>query len=244
MRALNQKGFTLVEIMVVAPIFILVAMGMLGYLIDRYGQTLIKSAEVSLTVDAQAITLNLEDELAFATNFGDTLATNLSDPNEPNGGWTFNTSPNTLIIYEQARTGDIRDPNSDVILSQPCNGSTVALNNLIYFSQDNNNNNYKSLYKRTIVPDSSSICATNFRNLSCPSAVMGANNCSNADVLVTDKLIDFQITYFDEDNVAIDINNGGNPLTAQKVTVEITLGDIAYGEEVQAESSLTVKRFN
>ncbi|MCE7936223.1 type II secretion system protein [Candidatus Saccharibacteria bacterium CPR2] len=244
MKIFNQKGFTLVEILVVAPIFILVAMGMLGYLIERYGQTLIKSAEVNLMVDAQTITLNLEDELAFATNFGDTLGANLSDPNEPNGGWTFNTTPNTLIIYEQSRTGDIRDPNSDVIFAQPCDGTSIALNNLIYFSEDNNNNDYKSLYKRTVVPDSADICATNFRQLTCPSETVGTNGCNQADALVTDKLIDFQVTYYDEDNAVIDMGNGGNPLDAEKVAIAITLGDIAYGEEVQASSSLTVKKFN
>ena len=99
-RSLNQAGFTLVELVVVMPIILLITGYMLSILFDQFGQMVIDVAEANLRLEAQTMLLNLEDELLFATEYGEALHAHVSDDHAPIGGWDSTNSAETLIIYE------------------------------------------------------------------------------------------------------------------------------------------------
>lgn len=241
-----QKGFTIVELLVVLPIYVLVVMVMFSSLLSRYGELLNQAAAVNLRLEAETLLLTLEDELIFATDFGETKSSDLSDTYTPSGGWTYNTNPDTLIIYETAITADRRDPDREFVYKNiyGCSSSynPIAINNIIYFTKQNTNNSYKTLYKRTLVP-SYNTCNSNYKKQSCPEGVTVAN-CP-LDGIASRNVIDFNIDYFDEDNVQI-VDESGSPnlSNAKKIKVTVTLGDRANGEDITVTSAVTMKRLN
>lgn len=245
----NQRGFTLVELLIVVPIFVMVVMVMFGILIDRYGETVRENARINLIIEAQSLLLTIEDEVLFADEFKTDKDSNLNDSYAPSGGWQSDTNPDTLIIRETALTADRRDPNRDFVrYPHPSSGCAVdysiAYDNLIYFTQDNATGGYKTLYKRSLVPSPASVCDTNYKLQSCPSANVGTGSCQRADATFSRNVVDFEITYFDGDGNVIDDENGGLPTSAERVTVTLTLGDIAYGEAIQETASISMKKIN
>ncbi|HEX9594638.1 MAG TPA: prepilin-type N-terminal cleavage/methylation domain-containing protein [Candidatus Saccharimonadales bacterium] len=245
----DNRGFTLVEMLIVVPIFVLIVMIMFGILIDRYGEVVRENARVNLLIEAQSLLLTIEDEVLFADEFKSSKDSNLTDNYAPSGGWDNDTDPDTLIIRETALTHDRRDPDRDFVrYPHPSNGCSqdysIAYDNLIYFTVDNSDDDYRTLYKRTLVPDTGSVCQTNYKGHSCPEANLGTGVCARRDALFSQNVVDFEVLYFDENGNSIDDENGGSPSQAERVTVTLTLGDIAYGDTIQESASITMKKIN
>lgn len=242
----KQRGFTIVELLVVLPIYVLVVMVMFSSLLSRYGELLKQAAAVNLRLEAETLLLTLEDELIFATDFGEIKSTDLNDAYAPSGGWSYNTNPDTLIIYETALTADRRDPDREFVYKNTygCSSAnnSIAINNIMYFAKPNTTNSYQTLYKRTLVP-SYSTCNTNYKRQSCPENVVVVN-CP-LDGIASRNLVDFNIDYFDEDNVQINDESGSPDLSnARKIKVTVTLGDRANGEDISVTAAVTMKRLN
>jgi type II secretory pathway pseudopilin PulG len=245
-KAKNQGGFTIVELLVVLPIYILVVMVTFSSLLSRYGQLLKEAAAVNLRLEAETSLVVLEDELIFATDFGEVKSSDLTDAYAPSGGWSYNTNPDTLIIYETALTAGRRDPARDFVYKNTygcsSNSNPIAINNLIYFTKPNTTDSYKTLYKRSVVP-AYATCQTNYRKKSCPESVV-VSGCTT-DGIVSRNVVDFDVIYYDDDNVIIDDESGSPDLSlARKLKVTLTLGDKANGEDVTVTSAVTMKRLN
>lgn len=237
----NEKGFTLIEILVIAPVLILVVMITMSFLFTQFGQLTEQGALLNLKTEAQTATFSMQDDLTYASSFLNTMNPNLEDTYAPNGGWTANTAPNkTLLISTVALTKNRRhsDRSPVYINTLGCTPDDVKQqneelqNNIIYFTNGTN------LYKRTITaPSSMSICGTSYQTQSCPEANSGPS--CRADRLITDKLDNIQYTYYDENNNVVT-----DPQLAVKITVLITLKDRANAENISATSKITVKRLN
>ncbi len=228
----NQKGFTLAEMLVVAPIMILTGMILLGTMIDKNGEMYERSSRLNLQIEGQRLLQQMQDELFFASRFNQTLDTELTDSYQPGGGWNYNTSPNaTLIISEIAldsyREDDDRTPVFYV--SGPYVGD-LAYNNLIYFVSGT------TLFRRTVSPPSANVSPANFKKTTCPA---GTANCPD-DAPVSTKVQVFTVQYFDAD----DVSAGSDPTTAEKVKVSLTLTDQANGKTITESMSLTMKKLN
>src|SRR5687767_6774713 len=101
----RSKGFTLVELLVTIPIFMLIVATLIGFLINLYAGLLIKDARVQIALEAQGALSAIQDDLYFARNFAEAPSAAMTDANGPGGsaaGWTYNTTPITLIVYEMA----------------------------------------------------------------------------------------------------------------------------------------------
>lgn len=236
-----QKGFTIMEVLVTLPIVSLLSLILATTMFELYGQMLQGAATSRLRMEGEILLLSLEDELLFSTDFATVKSTDLSDTNAPTGGWTYNTTPtDTLIVYETALTADRRDPDREFVYKKAstCGSSyNIAINNLIYFTAQNPSDEYRSLYRRTIVPQYVT-CGTNFKQQSCPQSNVAAP-CGGADAKLSDKVVDFQIEYFDDNNVSL-----STPTNAELVKLSLTLGDKLYGKSIQVPTSITMKKVN
>lgn len=236
---LSNKGFTLVEVLVVAPVMILTIVIMMSFLFNQYGLLTQEGTRLRLVTDAQLITLNLQDDVFFASVFGSTKNSNLVDSYEPSGGWLYSTTPQTLILSGAALTKSNRDPTRepvyiDTLGCEPENKeqNDVLQNNIIVFAQGT------ELYKRTLTaPSSLSLCGSSFDKQTCPAEHVTAS-CSK-DVLLTDKLDSFTVTYYDEGNVVVT-----TPEQAQRIKVSVRLKDRAYAEDVFGDANITLKKLN
>lgn len=259
----NQSGgFTLVEVLLVIPIATIMVVVLVGAIFTQYTASLAESARTELRASGQTILINLQDELLFTIAYGEGLETRLDDPNEPSGGWTYNTDPQTLIISEIALDSTRRDENRHIVRQRVNNCETssvtanpLAINNVIYFVQDDPNSNYGTLYKRTIVPEYnicsrdtatgdpctpvSVTCRDNAKETTCPEALVGTDNCTAKDSALSEDVIDFVIRYFAEGNVETSV-----PSSADKIEITLTLGKKVFGKDVSTEVKHTIRKIN
>lgn len=181
-RLNTSRGFTLVEMLVVAPIVILFIGGMIYLMVSLTGETLASRSEDALAYDLQQAFARIEEDTATserflaATNiplastgqgYGDTTTTN-STTNFTNvavGGG----SPASLILQTYALSGNPSNPATRLVyLANAPNDCTTptlyAANtamtlNVVYFTDANN-----TLWRRTLMPanynSGSYICGT------------------------------------------------------------------------------------
>lgn len=235
----NETGFTLVEVLIIAPILILTIGTLMNFLFNQYGQLTQQGALINLQTEVQNITFSMQDDIYFAAGFNTTMNDNLEDSHEPSGGWQHNTTPETLIISTPALTANYRAENRQPVFinSIGCDPSTVEenailLNNVIYFVQGT------TLYKRIIsAPSSMSTCGTSFVKQSCPAG--STSSTCPPDRILTTSLNTINFTYYDNTN-----NEVSDPTLASKVKIDIELKERAYAEDIFASSSITLKRLN
>jgi type II secretory pathway pseudopilin PulG len=247
----DERGFTLVEIIIILPIvtFLIVVVIVLAQ--TTYYRILANNAETNMRLEGQVLLSQLQDQLLFATDFGETKSSDLVDAHAPAGGWNSESDPETLIIYETSLTGGRRDPDRQFVYKETynCNSNNaqynpIAVDNVIYFAVPNENNNYYSLYRRILTPQYAT-CNTNYREQTCPTeSDIGSNYCEATDSLLSDHLVDLDVEYYDQDNALIDTTGTGSPLDGEKVRVTVTLGNVLYGNPVEVSSSLTMKKIN
>lgn len=235
----QEHGFTLVEVLIMAPIMIVTIVLMMSFLFNQYGQLIQQGSQLNLDSEAHNITFSMEDDVFFARAFVQDLNAGFSDTYQPSGGWTYNTTPQTLIISTAALTANRRSDNRAPVYinTEGCDAAnlennSVLYNNVIYFVSGTN------LSKRIIsAPATMSTCGTSYQKQSCPAA-QATTSCP-ADRALTDKLNTFTVTYLDDNNVVVT-----DPEQAQRIKVDIQLKDKAFGEDIYASSSITMRKLN
>lgn len=246
MKPNSQRGFTLTEVMIVLPIVAVIIIIVFNFLFVSYGKMLQENTEANLRLEGQVLLFDLEDELLFTTDYGSEISSLLSDPYAPVDGWKHDSTPETLIIYETSLTAPRRDPNREFVYRNQygCGSAynNIALNNLIYFTTQNTNNQYKTLYRRTLTPQYAT-CNTNYKKQTCPKANVGTPPCVNADSKLSENVIDFRVDYYDENNVLLTFPPS-SPESAEKIKLTVVLGKTLYGKDLSVESSITMKKIN
>ncbi len=237
----REAGFTILEILIALPLASILSIVLASTMFNQYGELLQGSARSRLRMEGEILLLSLEDELLFSTDFADAKSSDLSDAYAPTGGWTSNTTPtDTLIVYETALTADRRDPNRDFVYKKAstCSSSyNIAINNLIYFTTKNTNDSYRTLFRRTLVPQYTT-CGTNYKKQTCPASSIVAP-CTGADSVLSNKVVDFQVEYYDDGNVPLT-----GPANAELVKLTLTLGEKIYGKNIIVPTNITMKKVN
>lgn len=240
MRKKLELGFTLVELLVIAPVILVTTVATTTFLFNLYGGLVKQDAQLNLQLEAQNILFGLQDDLWYANQFVSTQNDNLDDPYDPAGGWAAATTPPTLIISTAALTANRRDPNRQpVYINQstctPPDGNGVndlLYNNVIYFKSGVN------LYKRILsAPSSLPTCGTSYQKQSCPQA--NATPTCLADARLSDHVDTFSVTYYDTNNAVTT-----SPESAESVKVDIALKDKAFAEDIFASSSMRLRKLN
>lgn len=260
--SVRSKGFTLVELLVTIPIFMLIVATLIGFLINLYAGLLMKDARVQMALEAQEALSAIQDDLYFARNFAEAPSAAMTDANGPGGsaaGWTYNTTPITLIVYEMALDKPRQDSNRQLVYQRTAaSGNSCApadieqnppvLNNLIYFISNN------TLKRRILVPDPvHSRCSEPVSQQSCPTTTTRERQLEGggtdtvpcpADATLATSVSSFAIDYFDIDGNPIDLGAGGSPLQAERMTLRIRLERKIIAETITHDAELTVKKIN
>ncbi len=175
---LQTTGFTLVEIIIVAPIVLLTIGIFIGTIVTLTGNVLASRASNNLSYSIQDALNRIEQDV---TNSGGILATNniaLSSPQGYNDDRTNFHNVNTdstigqaLIINTYATTNNPANQTKSYLYmaDQPNSCSSSALNqnpivmlNIIYFVKNN------TLWRRTVMP-------SNYANSGCVNGSVGAS---------------------------------------------------------------------
>lgn len=247
----KQRGFTLIEVAVIAPVMILVAISIVGILIILVSSTVQPNAR-SLIMQQEvraldSIESDINNSYAYINsttsygflsdlpaNFSDSAISDYSDP--PNGTMVLGIQTFNQII-------DSTDSSRTKVLpafkdTASCSNTTnLSPNNIapivvVYYVKNN------TLYRRTLVDTSNpSTCGTKLARQTC------LTSCAAEDVALVqvDELRVFNVEYYTgitNDVVTTD------PTAARSAKVTITAASDAGGDSVQYTSSLRAARLN
>lgn len=263
LRPCANHGFLLIELLIAVPIFMLVIAGIITFMINLYGQLIIKDSRVTMAQQSQSAFNSIRNDLFFARNFADRPNNVMVDVNGPQGtaqSWYFNTSPATLVVYQVALNSSYQSGARQVVYQNtPASGNSCSpnmielnppvLNNLIYYIDSSNN-----LRRRVLVPDPvNPRCTAPFMAETCPAistrlqqdtSTSSSTVYCPADITLAEGVTSFAIDYFDSNGNLIDMNSGGSPLQAEKITLKLTLSRTIVGDTYTYATELNVKKMN
>lgn len=245
-KKINQRGFTLVEVAVVAPVMILIALAIVAILIALVSGTVGPNARSILIQQGQKAFDSMESDvnnssgllstLTVPANFTDNAASDYSSP--PSG-----TTVLRIQTYDQ-----IQNPNDSsgtkVIPAfkdtSPCSNTTVLDSNnivpivVVYFVKNN------TLYRRTLTDTTTpATCGTKLAKST------GCGSCTSEDIALirADSITKFEVTYYD--SVTLD-SNPSSIASASSKSAKITIASSleAGGDTIKYTANLRVARLN
>ena len=204
-RLKSQSGFTLIEVMVLAPVVLIAIAIFVGIIVNLTGEILVTRGTNTIAFNTQDALDMIEQDVRVSAGF---LATNSITPLVSPQGYGNNTEafPNAststgskLVLRSVGLTDTSNNNRRPVWLSgQPaaCSDPNVRQNsvmliNTIYFVREN------TLWRRVIMPSNYTTagCSTPDQQPSCHPSQTGAI-CVTSDVRVLDNVSEFNLSYF------------------------------------------------
>jgi hypothetical protein len=206
----RQHGFTLVEMLVIAPIALLVITGFVVIMVTMVGDVIVTRGQNAMTYDIQSALDTIQNDVRLSTEFLDTSGT-LPTPQGKNGNTSaFTSTGGDLILGEIATDKNPIDPTrSFTYYNTPfsCSSPTEVYRNRIFFTTVTYTVRNNSLWRRTYVPDpSGTLCQSPWQVNTCaPGYSSGATRCQANDSEILKNIKTFTISYYTnpEDTVAI-----------------------------------------
>jgi len=237
------RGFTLIEMLVVAPLLILLIGTMIAYLSSLTGTGLKANAQLAMAYDTQEA---LNDMGAYSSLATALLASTSTLPNgqgsdNSTAAFTATTSskPDTLIIQIPATDKSSLDPARSLIYTgaSPCDTSASTLKYLLVYFVGTDN----SLYKRTIVPypTGTSGCATPYQRNSCSPSNMTPSVCQARDEKLLDNVSTLSVVYYKDDGVT-----ATTPDQASNAEVTIAASQAVSDSTISYSGSLRIRAIN
>ena len=212
----KHQGFTIVEVLVIAPIVILALGAFIGVMVNMTAEVLKTQSENSMVHSTQDALNTIEQDIKLSGQF---LAGNELVAQTPQGyadgsgaansdsnanSFTNVTSGNTrskMLILRTFTTdkNPIDGTRQPIYTDQPsgnCDQKTINKlfsSNTIYFVKNN------TLWKRTIIQQGSgrpNLCSTPWQQPSCSSTVTKGTYCKVNDTRLANNVSDFTIDYF------------------------------------------------
>jgi hypothetical protein len=230
----SSQGFTIVEMLVVAPIVILLIGAFITAIVNMTGDVLASRGASTLAYDIQDTLNRIEDDVKLSTTFLDSNNINLTSPqgfgNDTTGFTNVDAAKGDMLVLNvlatnatplASSTGLIyltNQPNacSDVLVSQ----NTPMTMNIIYFIKDG------TLWRRTVAASTyaSAGCTLPYQQPSCNPTYMAANPgsstfCKTQDIRLLDGVNpgDLTILYFNSSSSTV-ANTVASDVTALPAT--------------------------
>lgn len=269
----QQKGFTLVEMLVVAPIVILTIGAFLTAIISMTGEVLASRASNNLSYNVQDALNRIEQDVKMSNGFlatNNVMGTNQGYNNDATAFTNVGGTSGTSLILNMVATksnpvsassGYVYLKNKPNACSSPQNNAPFTYN-VVYFLKTVNG--VSSLYRRTLMPTNytdttNTVCAVPWQQPSCfPTYMDGTPNafCKAKDVLLVDGVTaaNFSLQYYNGE-AATTVNTPAStaPLPADRNTalqsattvgVSINAQQTAAGRPVERSALIRVSRLD
>lgn len=204
-----QTGFTLVELVTYITII-----GILGTAVVTFGVNTLANYNITyhrgLLLDQAHLGLQGVSETILQSASADNN-NRIEDPNGPGGpvqlfGWQ--SDEDTLILATAA------EDTSGNILFQDASQYISYKNNVIYYLENN------TLKRRVLAAD----IANNKAKTSCPAA-LASSECP-ADTVILENVSDFEVRYFDSQNIEVD------PEDSRSIQLLVSVSDRVQGRDL------------
>lgn len=258
-----RAGFTVVEVMIIAPIMVLAIGIMITLIVTMTGEVLVSQARSNMVYAQQDALDRVQGDIELSTAF---LAENdiaVVSPqgynNDANKFTNVGVSGDTLILRALLTDKNPASPDRQLLrlkdAPNPCSSTNASANplmygNIVYFVKDG------SLWRRTILPVGSDTigCSVPWQISSCAPGVSGAV-CKTNDIELVKGVSSgmFTVKYYTRANTAAHdttaINAGSSVADRQNalnttLTAEISLSSSqrAAGQDITYSSSLRATR--
>jgi len=245
-----QKGFTLVEVLVISPIIILFIGAFIALAVGLTGESLQLREKNTAVYDVQATLNIMEASVVQTTGFMSSTTGVLSPQGKNNSATQFTNvnnlgaDPDTLILKIPATTRKPTDPTRNLIYTGTgaCDSKNPIYAYTTVFFVDTAT---KTLYKRTILPQQPA-CDQPWQRGSCAEADIAGNTaiCKTQDEKLLDNVEDVNITYYADATSTTPLDATTQADTASSVSIDIKVSKQTGGATVDYTSSLRTTSLN
>lgn len=251
----NTQGFTLIEILIIAPIVILAISVFISLIINMVGDVLAVRDRNNMSYEIRDTLDRIEQDSRLSTQFLTTSSALLSPQGSDNNftGTAAFSNTNSLIMGTLTTDKNPVDSSRQLIFyaKQPNDcGSLQSYNRpfiskIIYFIKDN------SLWRRTYIlpyntnasPNDETLCNAPWQQNSCSPGYSLATRCQTNDMQLMQNVTSFNVKYFSSPSSTTDIG-AANALNA--TTIEVTLNGqkLVAGRTVNNTGSVRTSKLN
>lgn len=251
----NQRGFTLIEMLVIAPIVVLMIGALILVIVTLTGDALRGRELNSMTYNVQDTLNRIESDIYTTAGFKTSTGT-LNSPQGSNNsttaftattGYITNNTPSNaspLILNTYATTQNPTSANRSIIYynsPRSCSDSAVSLNDfypvtIVYFLRDG------SLWRRTIMgPTNNGTCDTAWQRASCAPGYTNTTICKTNDEKLLDNVASIRSRYYA--SITDTTPNDVIP-TASVVSITIRTVKQVAGQSVEYTSNIITPSVN
>jgi hypothetical protein len=239
----HERGLTLIEVLVVAPLIILLIGALVVSISNLTGDSLYTQEKNTSAYNVQSALDDIDISVRYATEFLSTTGTVTAPQGRDDttgAPFTYNSSTDTydtLIFSTAATDKSIYDPTRELVYKGTggcLTSNPLYLYTTVYFV----NPTSKSLYKRTILPAPGALCRTVAQKNSC--ATVSGTHCVTRDELLLDNVKSLKIEYL----ATPGSSTTTTPEQARVAVVTITRSTTGAGENVDYAGTLRASRLN
>ncbi len=250
----QSSGFTLVEMLVIAPLLVVTIAVIVGFMSTLVNDTVVANSRTQAMYDVQNALTQIERDSFLGTRFLSAY-TPYSPQGKDNGTAAFSTAGGDIIINQFGTTANPTDAGRAVVYyaNQPeaCSGQ-YQINQpffikVIYFLKTETDGT-KSLYRRTIVPlnnlgsnNGDTTCAKPWQRSSCATQNLADQRCQAKDMRLVNGVSSLTTTYYNKSNPSVVLSD---PTTADSLRVTIAYNKTIAGKAVTQTSSMAANRTN
>lgn len=249
----SATGFTLVEMLIIAPIVILAIGGFIALMVTMVGSVLSTRDQTTMTYQSQDALNRVEDDIRLSAQFLTTTGTLVSPQGSNDGTAAFTNASNTLILYTLATTKNPSDSSRELVYyeNQPnaCGAqqtfNQVLINKIIYYIKNG------SLWRRTVMPayntnatpDTETVCTAPWQQDSCSPGYSIATRCKTNDIELMKNVSTLDVKYYSNSSSTVDLTAAG-AAAASSVKVTVSGSKNSAGHTVGTTQSTRATRLN
>lgn len=251
----RSQGFTLIEILIIAPIVILAISVFIALIINMVGDVLAVRDRNNMSYEIRDALDRIEQDSRLSTQFLTTSSTLLSPQGSDNNftGTAAFSNTNSLIMGTLTTDKNPVDTSRQLVFyaKQPNDcGSLQSYNRpfiskIIYFIKDNSlwRRTYLLPYNTNASPNDETVCNAPWQQNSCSPGYSGATRCQTNDTQLMQNVTSFNVKYFSAPGSTTDIG-AANALSA--TTIEVTLNGqkLVAGRTVNNTGSVRTSKLN
>lgn len=252
----RSQGFTLIEMLVIAPLVIITISGFVALMVSMVGDVLVTRDQNNLTYEAQDSLDRIEQDARLSVQFLNTTEALPSPQGLNDGTGAFTNTQNTLILSSVATDENPRSDSRWLIYyanqPYPCGDqetyNRIFLIKVIYYIKNN------ALWRRVVVPDwnnnspadAQTICAsapyTPWQQNTC-SPGYTASRCQTEDMKVMDNVQSLDVKYYSDPNSSTEIPKE-QATTATTIDVTVNGSKTTAGRPITSSASVRATKIN
>ena len=251
----KTHGFTLVEVLIIAPIVVLLIGGFVGLMINMVGDVLLTRDQSVMSYDIQDALDRIEQDARLSTQFL-TTTNALTAPQGSDSNFTGSaafTNTSNLVMGALTTDKNPADTTRGIIYyaKQPNDCGTsqtynrVFLQKIIYFLKDGSlwRRAVLAPYNTSVTVTDETVCAAPWQQNTCSPGYSLATRCETNDTELVKNVDSFSIKYFDSPSSTTDLG-AANALIATSIEVTINSTKTTVGKSITNNGSIRATKLN